>query len=417
MFTKDIMTLGLGLEEPWKIVDQWLGTDKSPHELHIRISADRGSKFPCPRCGEKCKAHDFREFTWRHLNFFQHHCYLTADVPRIKCPEHGVRRVIVPWAREGSKFTLLFEQAAMILMLEMPVASAARIIETTDKRLWRIVHYYVNKAMANLDLSGLTALGLDETSLRGHEYITVFVDMNRATRPVIFATPGKGKGCVKAFKEHLKKHGGNADNVLEVVCDMSPSFLSAAAKEFKEAQVTVDWLHVVKLFTEALEKVRRNEQKQDGFPKSVRWAILKGQEKEKTARQQEALQELESSGFATATAYRIKELLRWIRHSTTAQAARWRITHFIRHAEEQVQDDPFLKPVRTALKTFRELAVKIARRWVSNHTSARLEGLNSLFQSAKAKARGYRNERTFITMIYLIGAPIDKLLKEAIAVQ
>ena len=68
MFSKDIMTLGLGLEEPWKIVEQWLDTSKSPHELHIRISADRGSRFPCPTCGERCKAHDFKEFTWRHLN-------------------------------------------------------------------------------------------------------------------------------------------------------------------------------------------------------------------------------------------------------------------------------------------------------------------------------------------------------------
>jgi transposase len=242
----------------------------------------------------------------------------------------------------------------------------------------------------------------------------VFVDLDRSTRPVIFATPGKGRECVKAFKAHLKRHGGHPDNVLEVVCDMSPAFLSAVEKEFKKAQVTVDWFHVVKLFTQALEKVRRNEQKQDGFPKSVRWAILKGQEKKKTARQLETLQELENSGFATATAYRIKELLRWIRHATTSQTARWRITHFIRHAEEHVQGDPCFKPVQRALNTFKELAGKIARRWwVSNHTNARLEGLNSLFQSAKAKARVYRNERTFIAMRYLIGAPIEKLLKEA----
>jgi len=414
MYSKDIMTLGLGLEEPWKIVDQWLDTSKSPHELHIRISADRGSRFPCPTCGEKCKAHDFKEFTWRHLNFFQHHCYLTADVPRIKCEEHGVRRVNVPWAREGSQFTLLFEQVAMLLVREMPVAAAAKIIETTDKRLWRVVHHYVKKAMSRLNLSDLTALGLDETSLRGHEYITIFVDLDQSTRPVVFATPGKGKECMKAFKAHLKRHGGQPENVLEVVCDMSPAFLAAAEEEFQKAEVTVDWFHVVKLFTEALEKVRRHEQKLDGFPKSVRWAILKGREKDKTENQTKALQELENSGFATATAYRIKELLRWIRHATTAQAARWRITHFIGHAQEQVHDDPLLKPVQTALNTFKELADKIARRWVSNHTNARLEGLNSLFQSAKAKARGYRNERNFITMIYLIGAPIEKLLEGTI---
>ena len=404
------------MEEPWKIVEQYLDTDKSPHELHLRISADRGSKFPCPECGQLCKAHDFKEFTWRHLNFFQHHCYLTADVPRIKCDKDGVRRVNVPWAREGSSFTLLFEQAAMMLVREMPVSAAARIMHVTDNRLWRIVEHYVGKAMSNLDLSNLVALGLDETSLKSHNYITVFIDLDRPSRPVVFATPGKGKECFQAFKAHLERHGGDSKNIAEVVCNMSPAFLSAAENHFEDADITVDWFHVVKLFTDALEKVRRQEQKMSDFPGSVRWAVVKGEETGKNEQQQQALRELENSYFATATAYRIKEQLRWIRHAKTAQAARWRITNFINYAEEIVYNDPLLKPVRTALGSFKDLMNKIARRWVSNHTNARLEGLNSLFQSAKSRARGYRKEKTFITMIYLIGAPINDLLEEAIKV-
>jgi transposase len=47
-------------------------------------------------------------------------------------------------------------------------------------------------------------------------------------------------------------------------------------------------------------------------------------------------------------------------------------------------------------------------------SNARLESLNSLFQAARAKARGYRNVEYFITMIYLIGAPIAALLEKAI---
>jgi len=35
-------------------------------------------------------------------------------VPRVRCQEHGVKQIEVPWARKGSKFTLLFEQAAML---------------------------------------------------------------------------------------------------------------------------------------------------------------------------------------------------------------------------------------------------------------------------------------------------------------
>nr|WP_269745191.1 transposase [Desulfonatronovibrio magnus] len=89
-------------------------------------------------------------------------------------------------------------------------------------------------------------------------------------------------------------------------------------------------------------------------------------------------------------------------------------SHFIKHAEKQIEEEPLLKPMQKALDTFKEQRDKIARRWASNHTNARLEGLNSLFQSAKSRARGYRNVKTFISMIYMIGAPIQELLKDAI---
>lgn len=96
MPTKEILTLGLGLTAPWKIADQQLDINKNPHELHIRVEAERGSTYPCPECDKECKAHDFKDFTWRHPNFFQHHCYLTAAVPWLKCEEQGYPRVQVP---------------------------------------------------------------------------------------------------------------------------------------------------------------------------------------------------------------------------------------------------------------------------------------------------------------------------------
>jgi hypothetical protein len=36
-----------------------------------------------------------------------------------------------------------------------------------------------------------------------------------------------------------------------------------------------------------------------------------------------------------------------------------------------------------------------------------MEGLNSLLQAAKRKARGYRLHKTFITMAYLIAGKLD----------
>ncbi len=80
----------------------------------------------------------------------------------------------------------------MSLVREMPVAAAARLVGERDTRVWRIIQHYVGKALEALDLSELAAFGFDETaSKRGHNYVTVFVDMQRRTQPVLCATPAK----------------------------------------------------------------------------------------------------------------------------------------------------------------------------------------------------------------------------------
>ena len=408
MLAEEVFALGLGLTPPWTVMSQSLETETSPSELHLEIGAERGAMYPCPKCQSLCKAHDFKEYTWRHLNFFQHHCYLTARVPRIKCPEHGIRRVDVPWAREGSKFTLLFEQVVMSLAREMPINAVARHVEVTDNRLWRIVRHYVATALEKIDLGDLKAVGLDETSSkRRHNYITVFIDLDREEKPVIFATPGKGKECLKAFCEFIEAHGGHPGKVEQVVCDMSPAFISAVGKELPSARVTVDWFHVVQLFTSAVDEVRRLEGKDRKMPSGTRWAVLKAQESARNTIQEDALQELLERGFATAQAFRVKELLRWVRRAETEQAAKWRATSFVRHAREYLEGSELLGPVKRALATFERHLPRILHRWNSRHSNARLEGLNGLFQAARARARGYRNVANFITMAYLIAAPIQ----------
>lgn len=412
MDANDVLALGLGVTPPWKLVGQRLDTTMQPNQLHLEVAAARGGLFPCPACGKLCKAHDFAEFTWRHLNFFQHHCYVTAKVPRTDCREHGVLRINVPWAREGSRFTLLFEQVAIMLVREMPVLAAARIIGITDQRLWRIIEHYVTKAVESIDLTRVKAIGLDETAAkRGQTYVTVFIDLDRKQKPVVFVTPGRGKDTVARFKAFLAEHGGAPSRIVEVVCDMSGAFIAAVGETFENAAITVDWFHVVQMFTKAVDDVRRAEAKHSKLPKTLRWAILKRADGRLTNAQADALAELEASDLFTAIAWRIKEKLRWVRKAESVQAARWRITHFLRHAGQVLADDPILEPVRKALTSFEKHLERILQRWSSSHSNARLEGLNGLFQAARARARGYRNTTTFATMIYLIAAPLEDLFQ------
>ena len=318
----------------------------------------------------------------------------------------------MPWAREGSRFTLLFEQAAIMLVREMPVLAAARIIGITDQRLWRIIEHYVTKAVENIDLTRAKAIGLDETAAkRGQTYVTVFIDLDRKQKPVVFVTPGRGKDTVARFKAFLAEHGGAPSRIVEVVCDMSGAFIAAVGETFENAAITVDWFHVVQMFTKAVDDVRRAEAKHSKLPKTLRWAILKRADGRLTNAQADALAELEASDLFTAIAWRIKEKLRWVRKAESVQAARWRITHFLRHAGQLLADDPILDPVRKALTSFEKHLERILQRWSSSHSNARLEGLNGLFQAARARARGYRNTTTFATMIYLIAAPLEDLFQ------
>ena len=151
----------------------------------------KGGKFQCPVCGVEVKAYDTTDKEWRHLNFFQHEAYLKARVPRIECKEHGIKQVELPWTRQMSGFTLLFEAFIMALAKSMPVAAIGRLLNETDPKIWRVVEHYVDNAIEEQDLSELKKIGVDETaSKRGHNYVTLFVDLEE--KKAVYVTEGKG---------------------------------------------------------------------------------------------------------------------------------------------------------------------------------------------------------------------------------
>ncbi len=91
-----------------------------------------------------------------------------------------------------------------------------------------MLHHYVDQARARTDTSAVTRVAIDETAARrGHDYITLFVDIDQAR--VLFATEGKDAGTVAAFADDLAAHGGDAEAVDEVCIDMSPAFIKGTA--------------------------------------------------------------------------------------------------------------------------------------------------------------------------------------------
>lgn len=396
----NVFETALEIPEPWYVFHYELA--KEEKILHIYIEYRRGAEFACPNCGSSgCKVHDIQDQnrTWRHLDFWQYQTILHARMPRVKCESCGkIRTVIIDWARPGAGFSMLFEHHVLSLMVEMPVAAVARKVGEHDTRLWRVFKYYVDKAIENIDVSQLKRVAMDETSrTRGHKYVTIFVDID--TKQVIFVTTGKGSNVLQEFCLFLDSKEVPRSQITDFCCDMSPSFISGIEGNFPEASITFDKFHVMKMVNEALDKVRRQEQTNQPALKHSRYVWLKNQEN-LTVKQKNQYAKLKDMDLDTGRAYRMKLSLQ---------------NMFTRSfiISDVYFDEWYNWAIRSQLGPMIKLAQSLRRhkagilRWFKTKmTNGLLEGINSLVQAAKRKARGYRTPENFIAMIY---ATVNKL--------
>ena len=248
-------------------------------------------------------------------------------------------------------------------------------------------------------ITEVTRFGVDETaSKRGHNYVSVFVDM--AKSKVIFATPGKGAGTLEDFKEDLEAHGGRADLIEEACCDMSPSFISGIEKNFEEAEITFDKFHVVKILNSAVDEVRRQEQKERPELHKTRWVWLKNEENQ-TDKEFEIYESLKNMNLKTVRATHIKINFQMLYSQPKQTAEEFLKKWYFWATHSRIQ------PIIDAAKTIKRHWGGILRWFESRMTNGLLEGLNSLIQAAKARARGYRSTKNLITMIYIIAGKLD----------
>ncbi len=401
MNSKEIFTLALNIGEPWYIKDIQIEIPKGTivGRIEIKIDFKQGYKFK-DKQGKETTAHDTVERHWRHLNFFQHECYITARVPRIKTEGDGIENVRVPWAREGSGFTLLFEALSMLLIeFEMPVRKAAKLMGIYDTRLWRIFKYWISKAVNAVEQEDISSLGIDETSTRkGHNYVTIAVDME--SNRVIYATPGKDAATIDNLKQHLIEKGCEPEKIKQSCIDMSPSFIAGIMNNFPDAKITFDKFHLTKLINEAMDNLRKAERKEIAQLKGYKYLFLK-QDKNLNKAQRELKYYFLTSYPKLGEGYRLKELFSDFWSLKNPEEAAGYLSYWC----DLVEDSkilPFLK-VSATIKSHWSGIINYFNSKLNNGI---LEGINSKIQLAKKRARGYRNIDNFICMIYFIAGKL-----------
>jgi transposase len=394
-----IFEQALDLQAPWYIQNIEFSSERK--QLDIYIDFKKGSSFLYEEKGA-FKAFDTVKKSWRHLNFFEHECYLHARVPIVKPQDGQKRRIKTPWEGVNSGFTLLFEALIMELCTHMPVQTTADMINVDDEKIWRILHKYVERAREDVDLSKTTRIGLDETSkAKGHKYVTCFVDMD--AKKTVHVAEGKDNKTVVDFVKDLEKHHGKAENITDISSDMSPAFIKGVKENLPNAEITFDRFHLMQFITKAVDRVRKDEVKENPLLKNTKYLWLKNYVN-LTCSEIQKITELKKQKYKlkTVRAMQMKEAFQDIYLALTKEEFQLGFKHWISWAKRSR-----LEPMKKAAKSIQKHWDGVMKWFDTRLSNGFLEGMNTKIQAAKRKAYGYRSFRSYSTIIYMLTAKLD----------
>ncbi len=393
MHDRELYRQILGIQAPWEVSEVEVDLPGTGVTVHIRHS---GSDLACPQCGTGCSGYDTRERKWRHLDTCQYKTWLVAQVPRVRCPEHGVHQLPVPWAESNSRLTALFE-ALVIDWLK--IGTISEVAERLDLS-WSVVSGIQERAVAR----GLArraqefpdAIGIDETAFqRRHQYVTVISSGDR----VLHVADDRKRATLDAW--YAAQPAEALAGLRTVAMDMWAPFIDSTLAHVPGAEhkIAFDKFHVAKHLGDAVDQVRRVEHKAllaEGDSVLIKSRYLWLQHPDNmTDKSWGRLKALKSANLKTARAWAIK----------THAMCLWdyRVRGWARRAWMSWYGWAIrsrLEPVKKVARMVKRHLEGIITAVVTGATNARAEGFNTMIQKIKRDARGFRNKERFKAAIY-----------------
>ena len=392
----------LGVDDSWRVdaVDLRL----NERRVEIRL-VHVGSGVFCPECGQSCGLADHaEERRWRHLDTMQFTTELVARLPRSRCPEHGVKTIVPPWAGKHSRFTLFFEAFAIeVLQAARSVKAAASLLGLSWDAAQTIMDRAVERGLERREVTPIRHIGIDEKSFgRGHDYITVLTDIDGSR--VLDVAPERTQAAAEAVLQTLTVE--QRQEVVAVAADMLPAYANAVANQTPNAKLVHDKFHVAKHLGEAVDQVRRAENKalqseDDDRLKGTRQLWLFNNANLSPA-QRRRFTAIRQNGLKTARAWAIKEEFRWFwRHVYSTSAEQFFKRWYAWGARCR------LRPVVKVAKMLKRHLPNLLSYFLYRITNATSEGFNSVIQALKYAARGFRSFRNYRTRILFFCGKLD----------
>jgi transposase len=394
----------LGLAAPWTV--ERVEVDVAGGAVHVWLTRAEGAPAQCPECQVACPVYDHREREWRHLDTCQLQTRLHARVPRVDCPAHGVGQSPVPWATPRSKFTLLFERLVIDWLREAAVTAVARQMHLSWDAVWGIERRAVARGLARRGTLHLRYLGVDEKSFqRRYEFVTVVSDLEEGR--VLFVADDRKQESLEAFWAMGLTDQQRAE-ITAIAMDMWAPYVQATRARIPDAdaKIVFDRFHCAKHLNEAVDRVRRAEQRElraqgDTRLTGTKYTWLRNPRHfdPKAWREFAALR---ASTLKVARAWALKESAANLWEYTYVGAARTFFRRWYFWATHS-RLAPMIEKARM-LKTHLANVLTYLKHRITNATA---EGLNSKIQWIRYTARGFRNRENFKTAIYFHCGKLD----------
>lgn len=386
MDTTDFYQQLLTPPTPWKVCRVVLS------EKHVDVWLEhKDFKWACEKCGTACSIYDHtEERSWRHLNTCERQTWIHASLPRVQCTEHGVHQIKAPLSGPRSNLTFLMECWTIDVLLECNRKGASKLTELSWDQVDLVMQKAVDRGLEHREEKLPEIMGIDEKSVfKRHKYCTIITDIKQGT--VYDVINARTKEVVEPW---FRERESLCPQVEKVAMDMSAGYAGMVTR-LTDADICFDHFHVTQKVTDAVNEVRKQEQK--ALPDDVdktdffrsRFLFLYNEENVPENRT-EQFERLKKIAIKTSRAWAIKENFREIWSCSTLEDAEaffkkwfWWATH------------SRLKPIRKAAHTIKNHWQGVANAIVYKITNACTEGLNSKMEKMKRDAYGFRSKARF----------------------
>ena len=382
------------------------GSAGTPEHVRVYLRENARVQGRCGRCGQPGPCYDhLEERSFDMVPLWGLPVLFFYARRRVSCPVCGVKAERLEWVAsdEGqSRLTTAFACFLGMWAKVLPWSQVAERFGASWHAVWTGVKQLVEYGRKHQDLSGVTALGVDEIAVgKGQRnYLTVVYQLNNGCRRLLWIGRERTEATLGRFFDWF---GEERTRLLEFVCsDLWRPYLKVLRERASGAKNILDRFHLMMNLNKAKDEIRREETRRlaqagkEPVLKKSRWCLLK-RPANLTAKQFTKLGELLSMNLRTVRAYLLVEQFQQFWEYASPYWAGNFLDGWCR-AVMRSRLEPLKKKART-LREYRDLILNwFAAKGLYN--GGMVEGLNNKAKTRVKMGYGYRTREILELALY-----------------